>query len=118
MRMRYSPCCAVPTPARTVRPPCRRRPVQVVRVTNWESHRGGLILALGILSWLSCPLFGVFAWILGSGDLSQMRDGRMDPSGMALTQVGYVLGMIHVILCLLVIVIAVFFLLAVAISPH
>ena len=94
------------------------RPGQVVRVTNGEAHRGALILALGILSWFSCPLFGVLAWALGSGDLRQMRDGRMDPSGMALTQVGYVLGMIHVILCLLLITVAIFIFLVVAITSH
>jgi hypothetical protein len=94
------------------------RPAQAVRVMNGEAHRGALILALGILSWFSCPLFGAVAWVLGSGDLRQMRDGRMDPSGLALTQAGYVLGMIHVMLCLLVIVVAILILLTVAITSH
>ena len=70
------------------------------RPRRLESHRGALILALGILSWLSCPLFGVLAWVLGSADLRQMHSGRMDPEGLTLTQAGRILGMIHVLLCI------------------
>jgi phage FluMu protein Com len=71
------------------------------RRRNQIPHRGGLILALGILSWvISCPLFGVIAWIMGSGDLREMRAGRMDNSGMGLTQAGQILGMIHSIILL------------------
>jgi hypothetical protein len=62
------------------------------------AHRGGLILALAVLSWAVCPVFGLFAWIMGSGDLREMRQGRMDPSGLGLTQAGQVVSMIHVIL--------------------
>ena len=59
-------------------------------------HRGVLVLVLGILGWLvGCPVFSVAAWMLGASDLREMRYGRMDSSGMGITQAGYVLGMIH-----------------------
>lgn len=67
-----------------------------------EPHRGALVLALGILSWVSCPLFGMFAWILGNADLKRMDVGRMDSAGREVTQVGRILGMIHVLLMLAV----------------
>lgn len=63
-------------------------------------HRGGLILALGILTWVACPLFGILAWVLGESDLRAMREGRMDPAGESLTQVGRILGMAYVLLVL------------------
>jgi hypothetical protein len=58
-------------------------------------HRGGLILVLGILGIaINCPIFCFMAWVMGSGDLAEMRAGRMDKSGEGITQVGQVLGMI------------------------
>src|SRR5437764_749206 len=46
-------------------------------------HRGPLILILGILSILVCPLqlLGPIAWVLGHNDLAEMRSGRMDSEG-------------------------------------
>jgi hypothetical protein len=64
-------------------------------------HRGGLILALGILGWAVCAVFAPFAWGMGSGDLKAMRSGEMNPEGMGLTQAGMILGMIQTILLLL-----------------
>jgi hypothetical protein len=63
-------------------------------------HRGGLILAFGILSWMTCFLFGVAAWALGVDDLRAIRAGEMDPSGESLTRAGLILGAVHVILSL------------------
>ena len=37
-----------------------------------EPHRGGLILAFGLLGWLVCGFFGVAAWIMGKKDLAAM----------------------------------------------
>lgn len=65
-----------------------------------EPHRGGMILALGILAIVgiaSIPL-GPLAWILGNADLKAMRAGRMDPSGEGQTNIGRVLGMISTLL--------------------
>jgi predicted Zn finger-like uncharacterized protein len=77
------------------RPRKRRRR----RGGSYEPHRGGLILALGILSFVGCGIFtGIPAWIMGKGDLARMDSGIMDPEGRTLTNVGRILGMICVIL--------------------
>jgi hypothetical protein len=41
------------------------------------AHRGAMILVLGILSWLACPLvLGIIAWVLGNGDCARWtREG-------------------------------------------
>ena len=58
-------------------------------------HRGTLILVLGILSLVCCTIFtGIPAWIMGNGDLKEIRAGRMDPAGETLTNVGRILGMV------------------------
>ncbi len=61
-------------------------------------HRGGLILALGILGLVCCFICGIIAWVMGSNDLKEMAAGRMDPAGQGLTQAGKICGMISVIL--------------------
>ena len=77
------------------------------RVIN--SDRGGIILALGILSWaIGCPIFGVLAWVMGSNDLNEMHQGTMDPRGQGMTEAGRIIGMIHAILFLGFIVFGVF----------
>ena len=81
------------------------------RYRHTEAHRGILILAWGILSWVSCPIFGIIAWVLGNRDLREMRAGRMDPSGMGLTQAGQILGMIHAIILMGAIIVGAFVLL-------
>ncbi len=63
-----------------------------------QPHRGTLILVLGILSWAICAVCGLVAFILGLVDLRAMREGRMDPTGMALTRAGMYLGLAHMIL--------------------
>lgn len=58
-------------------------------------HRGGLILALGMLAFVvACPILSFLAWTMGAGDLREMREGRMDPAGMSRTQAGMTLGML------------------------
>ena len=61
-------------------------------------HRGGLILALGILGLVCCFICGIIAWVMGSNDLKEMAARRMDTSGQGLTQAGKICGMISVIL--------------------
>jgi hypothetical protein len=76
-------------------------------------HRGGLILALGLIGFfVSCPIFSLMAWVMGSHDLNEMRTGRMDRRGEGMTQAGQVLGMI---LSLLWILFGVFTLVAIGI---
>ena len=70
-----------------------------------EAHRGGLILALGIISIVGCNCClvpGILAWILGAGDLSKIKAGRMDPSGESTTRVGMILGIVSTGLAILV----------------
>ena len=66
-------------------------------------HRGGVILALGILGLVACFICGIFAWIMGKNDLWEMDTGRMDPSGRGLTQAGRICGIVSVILPIAVI---------------
>jgi hypothetical protein len=62
-----------------------------------KPHRGTLILILGIVGFC-CGIVGLVAFIMGTGDLKEMREGRMDPSGEGKTQVGRWLGLVFFIL--------------------
>src|SRR4051812_42109729 len=46
-----------------------------------KPHRGGLVLAFGILGLVVCAPFGIAAWIMGNRDLAEMRAGVVDPAG-------------------------------------
>jgi hypothetical protein len=68
-------------------------------------HRGGLIMALGLvalvggISLCGVPaLLGPVAWTLGSWDLREIREGRMDPEGTSMTQTGQVCGIVATVL--------------------
>lgn len=74
-----------------------------------KPHRGGIILTLGIVGFLTGLgiILGPTAWIMGKNDLNLMRRGQMDSSGRDMTQIGYTLGIITTIvgiitICLLV----------------
>jgi hypothetical protein len=64
-------------------------------------HRGGLILALGLIGILVCNFLSPVAWIMGNTDLAEMRAGRMDPDGEGMTQAGRILGIIGTVLFVL-----------------
>ena len=60
-------------------------------------HRGVFVFTFGILSFIGglfAIIFGPIAWISGRRDLKAMDAGVMDHEGRALTQTGYLLGMI------------------------
>lgn len=78
-------------------PPTAPGPVQ-----NLQPHRGVLILVFGILGLVICIIFGIVAWVMGSGDLRAMAEGRMDPTGEGLTKAGKICGMISVVLTILI----------------
>jgi hypothetical protein len=72
-----------------------------------QPHRGGVVLAVGILglcfvllTFCCLPLglgalpLGIAAWVLGAADLKKMDLGSMDPSGRSLTRTGMVLGIV------------------------
>jgi hypothetical protein len=93
------------------RPP--RRPAPVDDYDDYDDrprrrygrpHRGAAILTLGILSLIMmfpCAPLGIFAWVMGSNDLTEMRRGQMDNSGEGLTQAGRILGMVSTCLMIL-----------------
>lgn len=60
-------------------------------------HRGTTILVLGILGLVLCAPLGVFAWVMGKGDLAKIDAGAMDPAGRGTTQAGMILGIIGTI---------------------
>lgn len=68
------------------------------RAQRLASHRGVLILILGLAGLLLCQILGIVAWVMGNDDLRAMDAGRMDPSGRDLTQAGRICGIIAVVL--------------------
>ena len=66
-----------------------------------KSHRGVLILVLGIISLLVCVFAGIPAWLMANEDLAEMDAGLMDDSGRSLTRIGKVLAIISVVLAVL-----------------
>ena len=63
-----------------------------------QSDRSGLVLAMGILSFFVCPIFGIVAWIMGGSALRGIAAGTYDPVNKGLIQVGYYLGIASVLL--------------------
>ena len=73
-----------------------------------ESHRGGVILTLGIISLVTlvvfcCAafIFGIPAWVMADRDLRMMRNGAMDRGGEQLTMAGRICGIIGTVVSLL-----------------
>jgi len=67
----------------------------VAAASYMKPHRGGMILAFGIISIFFCNIiFGPMAWIMGNQDLAEMDAGRMDPSGRETTKAGKICGMV------------------------
>ena len=73
--------------------------------TRVESHRAGLILALGLIG-LCVPIVGFVAWCMGHSDLQKMDKGAMDESGRATTKTGMVLGIIDTVFIVIAIFLA------------
>jgi len=74
-----------------------------------KPHRGTLILVLGIISLIVCPIVGIAPWLMGNADLKEMASGLMDPEGKSLTQVGKILGIVAIALTIIGIAIGVLF---------
>lgn len=81
-----------------------------------------MILTLGILGLILCPVCAPFAWFMGWQDLAAMGAGRMDPEGRGLTQAGMILGIVEVALygfaALIVGGFVVFTMVMAALAPH
>ena len=63
-----------------------------------EPHRGGMLLAFGILGIAVCAVFSPVAWWMSRTDMKAIREGRMDRRGEGLTQAGLILGIIGTVL--------------------
>lgn len=70
-----------------------------------QPHRATLILVLGILGLVLCPICGIVAWVMGNGDIKKMEGGEMDPSGLSQTKAGKICGIIATILMIVGIVV-------------
>jgi len=81
-------------------PPTATTEVQPTTEQPLKPHRGGVVLALGILGIVVCFICGIIAWVMGKNDLREMDAGTMDPSGRGLTQAGKICGIISVILAI------------------
>jgi hypothetical protein len=74
---------------------------------RFAPHRGGLIMALGLIalvggmSFCLPALIGPLAWAMGSWDLRAIRDGHMDPTGESMTRAGQVCGIVATVLLIL-----------------
>jgi hypothetical protein len=90
----HCPHCG--TPLAAVPPPAPVVPV--------KPDRGVMILVFGILGIVCCVAFGIAAWVMGNGDLSEMDAGRMDPTGRGLTTAGKIIGIVSVGLAILSVV--------------
>jgi hypothetical protein len=64
------------------------------------SQNGPIIFVLGLLSWLSCPVFGIAAWILGNRELERGSNWPDRQGDLTLVKAGRLLGMINVMLVL------------------
>lgn len=63
-------------------------------VMGLKPARGGTILTLGILGIVLCFILGIIAWIMGAGDLREMKERKRDPSGEQLTKAGMICGIV------------------------
>jgi len=86
-------------------PPSAPTETQPVTQQPLRPHRGGVVLALGILGLVVCFILGIIAWVMGNKDLREIDAGTMDPSGRGLTKAGKICGMVSVILQLIGLVI-------------
>jgi hypothetical protein len=81
------------------------------RDSNLDPDRGGVILALGIVSlvlsffsfmlyivpiWIIPIILGVIGWIMGHRDLRAMKEGTMDRSNQVMTLIGMILSIVGV----------------------
>jgi hypothetical protein len=88
-------------------PPAQGQPQGAPR-RYLRPHRGGAVLALGIIGLMVCCICGIIAWSMGSADLREMAAGRMDRSGEGMTSAGKICGMISVIMAVIISLVYIF----------
>jgi hypothetical protein len=87
----------------------RRRRERPSRRSYGAPHRGGMILAFGLIGLIGhvvgiglvAIVFSILAWVMGNADMAEIQAGRMDPEGEGMTQAGRIMGMIGTILGIL-----------------
>jgi hypothetical protein len=75
-----------------------------------KPHRGGAVLALGILGIAVFFVCGIIAWVMGNADLREMAAGTMDPKGRSITHTGMVCGIVGTIVNLVALVLIIWLL--------
>ena len=80
--------------------------------------RGVLILVLGILGIVLCPILGPVAWIMGSSDLKRIGTGEIAMEAKGLTQAGMICGIVGTVLVCLAIVVWILMLLFVGVAAN
>ena len=70
--------------------------------SSGKASSGAIWALVLIASWVACGFFAaVPAWIVGKKEISAIEQGRSDPSGKTMAQIGMWLGIIQVILSIL-----------------
>jgi len=60
-----------------------------------------MILVLGILSIVCCPLIGPLAWIWGKQDLAKVQAGEISQEAEQMTKIGMILGIVGTVFLIL-----------------
>ena len=85
---------------------------------NLPPNRGGVIMALGLVSliggWMFClpVVIGPIAWFMAQQDLRAIRDGQMDATNESMVRTGQVCGIISTIILVLGLALVAFFIFA------
>jgi hypothetical protein len=69
-------------------------------------HRAGVLLAMTVVSYFVCAPLAAVALVVALHDLREMRAGRMDPSGEAMTWIALILAVIPTVILAFVIFLA------------
>jgi len=79
------------------------------RRRDTEPHRGGTVLAMGLVSLVGIAVIpvlpviaGIIGWVMGHTDLRKMRNHAMDPEGEGMTRAGWICSIIGTLLNLLI----------------
>lgn len=83
-----------------------------------KPHRGGVVLALGILGLIVCSACGIIAWVMGKNDLREMDAGIMDPAGRGTTRAGKICGIISFVIQCVVAVILLLILIGIVLGSN
>ena len=89
------------TPQDQPQAPVPQQPMSLQSQVVMKSHRGGAVLALGIIGIVVCFVTGIIAWVMGSNDLREMKEGLMDPEGEGLTRAGMICGIVGTVIAAL-----------------